>query len=449
MKADSADKPADEGASADPAAALLEPLVRRMVDYERTRPDRRLWSLEGIRALLDEVAPARPRLAVQIAGSKGKGTTGAFLAGLARAAGLRVGVYSSPHVETVCERIVIDGEPIDPVRLRDRVAAMVEAGERLGIALTFFEVMTAAAACEFGEEQLDLVVYEAGLGGRFDATTAIAVDASIVTGVELEHTEVLGDTVEAIASEKAAVIRPEGTAFTAARGAALNVIASHAAEVGAVLHTFGEGFRFTNPVWSGTEYCDTLCLPDGAALRVRLPDARAYELPALALAVATLQALRPSLELSLDPVARPGLPGRFEVLSSRDGQPLVLDGAHTEESMAAVASEFARRWPGQKIAVLFACAKGKRWRTGLSQLLPIVDSIVVAELSGTVGEDPVPIAEWLRSQGQASAVVDDVAAGLAALESHSGPRLVVGSFYLVGRARQLHSPTTRNEETTR
>lgn len=449
MKADSADRPADEGPLTDPAAALLEPWVRRMVDYERTRPDRRLWSLEGIRALLDEVAPARARLAVQVAGSKGKGTTGAFLAGLAKGAGLRVGVYSSPHVETVCERIAINGEPIDPVRLRDRVAAMVEAGERLGISLTFFEVMTAAAACEFGEQQLDLAVYEAGLGGRFDATTALAVDASIVTGVELEHTEVLGDTIEAIAREKAAVIRPGGTAWTAARDAALEVIAAHAAEVGATLYAFGEDFRFTDSAWSGADYCGTLCLPGGTEVGLRLPDARAYELPALALALAALQALAPSVELSLDPVARPCLPGRFEVLSSRDGQPLVLDGAHTEESMVAVASEFARRWPGRKAAVLFACAKGKRWRTGLSRLLPIVDSIVVAELSGTAGEDPVPIAEWLRSQGQASTVVDDVAAGLAALESHSGPRLVVGSFYLVGRARQLHSRTTRNEETTR
>ena len=408
MKADSADRPAEEGAGGDRAAALLAPFVSRMVDYERTRPDRRRWSLAGIRALLDEVSPARPRLAVQVAGSKGKGTTGAFLAGLAGDAGLRVGLYASPHVESVCERIAINGQPIDPVRLRDRVASLVETGERLGLELTFFEVMTAAAACEFGEQHVDLAVYEAGLGGRFDATTAIAVDASIVTGVELEHTEVLGDTVEAIAREKAAVIRCQGVGFTAARGGALKVIASHAAEVGAALHTFGEDFRFTDSAWSGSGYCGTLCLSGGAAVRVRLPDARAYELPALALAAATLQALEPSVKLSLDPVTRPCLPGRFEVLSSRDGQPLVLDGAHTEESMAAVASEVSRRWPGQKAAVLFACAKGKRWQSGLSQLLPIVDSIVVAEPSGTVGEDPVPIAEWLRSQGQASTVVDDV-----------------------------------------
>jgi len=416
---------------------MIAPFVRRLVDYERMRPSRRLWDLAGIRALLAATGPAATRPAVQVAGSKGKGTTAAFLAGLARAAGLRVGVYSSPHVESVCERIVIDGQPIHPVRLRDRVADLVQTGDELGLSLTFFEVMTAAAVGEFAAAQLDLAIYEVGLGGRFDATTAIEVDASIVTGIELEHTELLGNTVAAIAREKASVIRPDGLGFTAARGEALAVISAHALEVGAQLHSLGDDLRFTEPCWSGADYRARLCLPTGEQVAVYLPDARAFELPALALAAAALKAVAPAVPLRTDPVPRPQLPGRFEVLVGPGGAPLVLDGAHTSESMAAVVTELERRWPGRRVTAMFACAQGKRWRSGLSRLFPIADSIVVTELPGTVGEDPAVVADWLRARGRVGTVVDDVAAGLAALLARPGPHLVIGSFYLIGRVRSL------------
>ena len=186
----------------DPAASKLAPLLDQLVDYERTRPTQREWDLTAVQRLLrrkDATPPCRP--AIQVAGSKGKGTTAAYLDALVGAAGLRAGIYSSPHLVTLCERIRIGGASIRVERLEEVLASLLAvAGDRPP---TFFEAMTAAAVECFAQEAVDLSIYEVGLGGRFDATTAIDVDAAIVTRIELEHTEVLGDTIAAIATEKA------------------------------------------------------------------------------------------------------------------------------------------------------------------------------------------------------------------------------------------------------
>lgn len=421
----------------DHAAVRLAPLLDRLVNYERTRPDKRLWDLATMRRLLARSgAPEPPRPAVQVGGSKGKGTTCAMLAALVHAAGRRAGCYASPHVTTLLERVRIGDRDI-PVAVLERHLAQLLAtpgGER---APTFFEAMTLAAAAWFAEERVDLAVYEVGLGGRHDATTALPVDAGIVTMIELEHTDVLGDTIAAIAGEKAPVIRPGGTGFTGTTGEALAVIRRHAADVGARLYVLGEHFGHRDVVWSPAGAAGGLWLPDGRQLPFQLPHAAAFELPALALAAAAFAHVLPARPLRLTPAPRPALPCRFEVRTEADGEVLVLDGAHTEQSLRAVAAEVRRRWPGRRPAVLFASAAGKRWQPALSELLPLADSFVVTELSGTTSEDPAAIAAFLAAQGRTSDVAADVAAGLQLLRERPGPRLVVGSFYLAGRVRQL------------
>jgi folylpolyglutamate synthase/dihydrofolate synthase len=308
--------------------------------------------------------------------------------------------------------------------------------------VTFFEAMTAAAVDAFAQADVDLAIWEVGLGGRFDATTAVPVDASIITGIELEHTELLGDTEAAIAGEKAPVIRPGGRGFTGAQGDALAVIARHAAAVGARLSVLDRDLRLVDLRFDGATARGRLVLPSGRELPLRLPDARAFELPALALAAAAFAELCPRAPLDLDPAPRPQLPCRFEILRSPDGGEIVFDGAHTEQSLAAVAVELRRRWPAAPAALLFGCAAGKRWREGLSRLLPVVDSFVATGLTGTVGEDPSAIAAWLRAQGRRCEVAADAAAGLRAVLARPAPRLVTGSFYLAGEVRRLLRAST-------
>lgn len=424
----------------DAAAERLAPFLSQLVNYERLRPDRRLWDLATMRAQLARAdAPAPPRPAVQVGGSKGKGSTCGFLTALVEAAGRRAGTYTSPHIATLLERIRCDGEEITTAEL-ERLLPRILAPSAAPRAATFFEAMTLAAAWWFAERQVDLAIYEVGLGGRYDATTALPVDASIVTGIELEHTDVLGSTVEAIAAEKAFVIRDGGHGFTAARGPALGVLRAHAAAVGARLAVYGDQFAAHDVVWTANGCRGRLRLPDGRNLPFSLPGGAAFDVPALALAAAALAHLRPDWPLQLDPAPRLALPCRFEVLAEPDGEVLVLDGAHTEQSLAGLAVELRRRWPGRSAAVLFACATGKRWREGLSALAPVADSVVVTELSGTPGEDPAAIAAFLAAHGVQSERVPDVEAGLAALRSRPGPRLVTGSFYLAGQVRSLLRP---------
>ncbi|MBX3462079.1 MAG: hypothetical protein KF830_02835 [Planctomycetes bacterium] len=421
----------------DPAAEALAPLLSSLVDYERLRPDRRLWDLATMRRLLARPgAPPRPRPAVQVGGSKGKGTTCGFLGALARAAGRRAGVYTSPHTGTLLERLAVDGRNVEVETLRRLLAAVLAApgGERPP---TFFEAMTVAAADWFTEQAVDLAVFEVGLGGRHDATTALPVDAGIVTTIELEHTDVLGDTVAAIAGEKAFVVRPAGIGFTAAQGEALTVLRRHAEAVQARLLVLGEQFGLRDVRWEPQGCRARLWLPDGRDLSVFLPDAAAFELPALALAAAAFAHLLPAASLPVDPAPRPGLACRFEVRRDDDGEVLVLDGAHTEQSLLAVAAELRRRHPGRRAAVLFASAAGKRWREGLSALLAVADDFVVTELSGTASEAAEALAAHLRAHGARCEVAADAASGLQALRRRAGPRLVTGSFYLAGRIRRL------------
>ncbi|MAD34378.1 MAG: hypothetical protein CMJ88_11585 [Planctomycetes bacterium] len=407
-----------------------------MVDYERLRPEQREWDLGGVQRLLGRRgARAAARPAVQVAGSKGKGTTAAFLESLAAASGRLVGCYSSPHVETLLERIRVGGELVSVDVLERLLAQLLRVDPERPP--TFFEAMTAAAVELFAERQVDLAVYEVGLGGRHDATTAAPVDASVVTHIELEHTEVLGDTVAAIAAEKAPAIRPGGVGLTSTVGQALEVVRAHARRVDADLLVLGEEFGVRELEHGADAARGLLWLPDGSSRRFTLPGASAFSLPAFALAAATLVRIAPDMTLQLDPVPAPQLPCRFELFEEPDGELLILDGAHTEGSLRAVAEELARRMPGRRPSVLTAAAAGKRWREGLSALLPIADDFIVTELSGTPCEDPATIAGWLAAGGVRSEVTVDAVAGLRALRERPGPRLVVGSFYLAGAVRRI------------
>lgn len=408
-----------------------------MVDYERLRPTSRVWDLGAVTRLLRRPgAAAPPHPAVQIAGSKGKGTTAAFVEALANAAGARAGSYGSPHVVTRRERIRVAGEMIPDDALFDLLEQiLVAAGDAPP---TFFEAMTVAAVEWFARQRVDLAIYEVGLGGRLDATTAVPVDLSIVTRIELEHTEVLGDTIAAIAGEKAPVIRAGGVGLTGTSGEALDVVRRHAEAVGAELLVRGEHFDVEQVRFDGDGAArGVLRLPGEGPRPFVLPRATAFAMPALALAAAAVHRLRPDLPLVLDPVPTPILPCRFEQLLEPDGEALVLDGAHTEDSLRAVADECRRRFPERRVAVLTAAAAGKRWRQGLSHLLPIADSFVVTELTGTACEDPAAIAEWLRGQGAKGEVATDTADAVRRLRARPGPRLVVGSFYLAGAVRRF------------
>lgn len=435
----------------DDTTRQVDELLASRTDWERQRSPNTRFTLDTMRALLACGVAERPVGAqlVQVAGSKGKGTVAGWLESWARLAGQRVGVYSSPHVSTIRERVRIDGEPVDGALLLTALRRVIERADAAGLRPSAFELLTAAALRCFAEQEpaLDLVVLEVGLGGRLDATTAIdPVDALVVTSIELEHTEMLGDTIEAIAREKAAVVRrPARLAVTTATHPdAERVLAQVAAAAGV-------------PLVAVDPASDLLRRADGRQEPVVLPEGLVEHQRVAARAAWTVwSALFPAeadrLARPLSPAA-PRLPGRFEVLEvfetstgsgGSEGRgdrrvAWVLDGAHTEASFAALAAACAKRWPHGRFGLLFGCALGKRWRQGLSVLRPLVDDLVVSPVAGTRCERPETIAAEAERLGFPSVeVVSDAAAGVERLRARGCEvRVVCGSFYLVGEVRDL------------
>src|SRR5690349_9003424 len=281
-----------------------------------------LRNTELLLAALDN--PERSYLAVQIAGTNGKGSTAAFLDSICRAAGIRTGLFTSPHLISITERIRIAGESISEdefARLTSIVrntAQMLVSEGKLETLPTFFEHVTAIALLAFREAQVELAILETGLGGRLDSTTAARADVVAITPVAMDHEEYLGHTIEEIAAEKAAIIRPGVTAIVAPQEpAALNVIRERCAAVGIVP-------RFVNPSSIGD-----------AELSLR---GRHQRINA-ATAVVVAEALRErGFAISRDAISR-GLktashPGRLEFWPCEP--PILFDGAHNPASAQAL-----------------------------------------------------------------------------------------------------------------
>lgn len=411
----------------------LAPLLERLTNHEKTRPTQREWSLDGVRKLAACAgAPKPPARAVQVVGTKGKGTLCHYLAAAAATIGRRVGLYTSPHQVTILERIRVGGRMVDVEVLEHGLRRVLARARDLEVDVTFFEAVTLAAVECFDADAADFAIWEAGLGGRFDATTAMPVDATLLTSVEIEHAALLGDTIAAIATEKAQAMRSGGTAFCAAEGEAAEVFAADAAARGVRLFQYGRDYGAENLAWIDGAWTFDLRPLIGPPFAVRLEGAAEVEVPLAATAGAVLCWLESRAEVEL---ARPALPGRFEVVGEGASR-LVLDGAHTPGSMAAVARELARRWPGEKVSLLFASAIDKRWQEALLQVLDHVEEVVVTNLQGVPSVEPAVVLEWLGERGVPATAVHSVAAGLARIKKARRPALVAGSYYLVGAVRQ-------------
>lgn len=311
--------------------------------------------LERMRALLDALgAPDRRLTFLHIAGTNGKGSTAAMLAAMVRAAGLRVGLYTSPHLAEFTERIQIDGVPIGSGEAYAVLQRVRECAEGLpGEHATFFEIVTAMAACVFAERGCDVVVWETGLGGRLDATNAVETSASVITTIARDHCQWLGETIAAIAGEKAGIIKVGKPVFTSVvDDEALPVIARAAGERGAPLtivcgadEKIVEGVsarvvRYEARGRGAAQY--VVDVPDVGIreAQVGLRGAHQVRNAALAAAVGDWFLQRVGKAERWVSVAR-GLmearwPGRLQVVSE---QPLVmLDCAHNANGMAALAA---------------------------------------------------------------------------------------------------------------
>ena len=390
--------------------------------------------LSRIKGALEDLGLERPaRAVVQVVGTNGKGSTSCFLESLARAAGVRTGLYSSPHLVSVRERVKVGGGMLPEKLWLDAARATQECAAKRE--LTYFEWLTLLGAWIFREQGVELAVVEAGLGGRFDATTALAADLLVVTPIDLDHQRILGDTPAAIAADKAGAMRRGKPVVSAAQPPeAAAVLCREARERGAGLSFAGERFQWRDSslvtAGQGATFLDTVTL--------RLPGGHQKANALLALeswfAAGECFAWDLAPELCRTGLETAWLPGRMQLIP---GDPeLVLDAAHNPAGMRVLHRALDTLGIRPEL-VVFTCLKDKEVQALCRELLQLTAGpVLVPQLKETERSLPAEYLAWLVGpQAQAVAGVD---AALKRARQSRGPVLVCGSLFLLAEVFTLH-----------
>lgn len=435
----------------DPAFRTVQDIYEYFLSFVNVEKGQTVeFKLDRMRDLASRLG--RPEAAspcLHVAGSKGKGSVSTMLAKILEASGRKTGLYTSPHILDFRERITRAGEFFpDSAYLSamgELAPLVVGAGpERFaGNELpTFFELSTLLAFLVHRGQDCDAAVYEVGLGGRLDSTNIVTPEASVITVIELEHTEYLGTTIPAIAGEKAGIVKSGVPVFTGSRDpAALEVFRRISAQRGCELRVLSEecSIRDIRLTRAGTEsvvtFRDREVFPEPVLIRTPLVGEAQAENAALAALAARLSSFRPPPEAVLEGIARASLPARFQILPGEP--PVILDGAHTPASMAYTAEAFRRLFPGPGVLV-FACAEDKR-PDDMARILSGRFRRAIITRPGTFKKsDPRTAARAFEAEGfevdRIPDTEDALKTGLERARAEGVPLLVTGSFYLCAAA---------------
>lgn len=397
--------------------------------------------LEITRTLLERAGtPQQHFLCVHVAGTNGKGSTSAFLAAILHAAGYRVGLYTSPHLQSFCERIRINGAAIsesEVVTLTNQLRHLCAE-----LPVTFFEFTTVMALRAFAQHQVDIVILETGLGGRLDATNAVTACLSIITPISFDHQQHLGLTLRAIAAEKAGIIKERVPVICGQQEEeVLEVVRQQTACSNALLLSFGHDFSIAISDPDSFDYSDNVKM-HLRSLHSGLLGAHQPQNAALAI-TAALQLRQQGLVISEEAI-RQGLtqvdwPGRLEWWGT-DHQ-ILLDGAHNAAG-AKVLAEYLNTLKGTTLHWLVGVKDDKSYRDILDAILPLTSRLYAvspAEITAIEPEKLVDVAREANVPAQAFATVEE---GFQAARAACNPDemiLIAGSLFLVGAIRELLS----------
>lgn len=398
--------------------------------------------LRRTRSMLDRLGnPERHYAIVHVAGSKGKGSTCAFIDAILRASGRRTGRYLSPHLHDWRERFVVDDTLVSEaafVELTRETVAAAEAIEadrpELG-EVTAFELTTAMALLYFRERGCDVAVIEVGLGGTLDATNIVDPIVAVITRLDYEHTAILGTTMEEIAGNKAGIIKPERPVVSAAQPAeGQEVIRRRAAACAAPLMIVGEDWHTT-----GTDTGFAITGPMGTIDHLRTGLVGRHQVENAALAIAAVHAAG-WVDVAPDAiragVREAALPGRFEQVALATGHVVVIDGAHSPGSAAALAATVRDRFPDRSVTIVIGMLRDKEPVSILAPLLEIARHWIAVSPESPRSL-PVPELEaHLAALDAQTSTASSVAAGIAAARRLADPIiLVTGSLTTAAEAR--------------
>ena len=423
------------------------------VNYERqpgvsyTRESFDLTEFERFLARLDN--PHRRLKTVVVAGTKGKGSTAAMIASIAQATGLKAGLYTSPHLCSVRERIRVDGEIVSEETFAALVSELMPHIEAAGMAgvrryRTFFEILTAMALVHFQRMEVELAVLEVGLGGRLDATNVATPLVSVITSISLDHTEVLGDTIPKIAREKAGIIKPHGLAVVAPqRPEALTVIREVCVTQDARLHDIAAEWRW-QPLsygWEGSVF--DLHGVAQSYLALEIPLAGPHQMLNATTAIATAEQLQgQGLPISVDGI-RQGVKqvqweGRLETVSRQPW--IVLDGAHNRDSARCLREALMTCFQYRRLILVLGISANKNLEGIIEELAPLASLTVATRAMVPRAAPPQRVATLAAKWSDHIIAEEDTQKALAQALAETQPDdllLVTGSLYLVGDAKRL------------
>lgn len=385
--------------------------------------------LERARRLAAALGDPQNRLRfIHVAGTNGKGSTCAMLESIYRHAGLKVGLFTSPHLVAFAERVQVNRQLIPEADVVRLVGQLRPAIARLGgdDHPTFFEVVTVLALQYFAEQQCDLVIWETGLGGRLDATNIVTPLASVITNIHYDHQKWLGSTLDKIAAEKAGIIKPGVPVITAAdQPEAFAVIAERARQNEAPL---------------------TVATRDAAACRL----AASLDLPLLgdhqrvnaATALATVEVLQPLLPVPPDAL-RAGLmnvywPGRLQLVRPHARQQVLLDGAHNLAGVEALARALQTLFPGRRPTLVLGILRDKDWGEMCHLLAPLAGRLLLVNVSSERTASAAELCAACQEAHPRAQILGLNSLAEALEHARQDPFVVIaGSLYLIGEAMEL------------
>lgn len=374
--------------------------------------------LEGPKHLLEEngCLDLTGTTVIHVAGTNGKGSTCAMIDRLGRAAGKRSGLFTSPHLIDFRERIQVDGVQITEAACAAGLTKLRAWCEQQEHHPTFFEIALALALDWFRQQQCDWIVLETGMGGRLDATTAVPADVCVITPIGMDHTQFLGDTLEAIAAEKAGIIVPNKPLVVAPQPAeARDVIAQIAADLNAEL------------TWV-----------DGEIPQEEIALAGPHQRRNAALAVVAARAA--GVELAHDELSEAlkgtSWPGRFERFTL-GGKTIILDGAHNPHSAEVLAQTWREQFGEVKPTLLFSAVAAKDIAGILHHLVPIATRIVLCAVDTPRAVPAAELALELPADAPPHETCATFADAIARARQYPEAILIAGSLFLVGEARAL------------
>jgi dihydrofolate synthase / folylpolyglutamate synthase len=415
---------------------------------DETKSRRTEYKLDRMRAFLHALGdPQNTYPTIHVGGTSGKGSTSTMIAAALQASGKRTGLHTKPHLQSMTERARIDGIAVSETRFAELLAGMMPAIEAVAPEHgrpTYYETLLALAFEHFAQESVDVAVIEVGLGGRLDGTNVIVPVIAAITSVGRDHTEVLGDTIEAIALEKAGIAKPGIALILGAMPLeASTTIQRHADDVGAPVVRAGDVTQIESPrldAYNGGQAFEIVT--QHARYDVRTPVLGEFQRANAATAIAVLErlpaALRPSVENVEAGFSQVVIPGRFEMFRAHPS--VVFDIAHNGEKAQHLAASLAEAFPETRIHYIVAIGEDKDAREILSELAgaPGTFTFTTFKAEGRTPTRPQKLAVIAESIGRWGRVIQHPVDALEAVRRAAGSEdivVVTGSTFLVAELR--------------